>query len=343
MNRFMIRDIFDFMQWMLNLRTYDFKIQFNIIFENHVDWIKNEIVYKQIQFNMSNFREIFHDFMTRNKRLLFEKLLFNVVEFNFDVEFFFKIFWSRFRNNFVDEQNEWNFFQNLRNDWNIDDFIKWLWKKIEKLEKHKNFVKNHNNQFQWQHNDISKYMKHVIDFREKLLIFMHFIDDQLARVSKILNVRHRNIVREKHRNIFVENDIIVFVIRNHKNYSLKKNVKIIHRYLFQKIVILLIYYFFLILSFQQKFELIIWNKFQIFSFLWTLNSQKRAFTSKRMRHCIKREIEFDMKIALIIQMYREINIVMNRRWVREQNHFVLNEKNENEKWNENDEKKIANE
>ena len=177
MNRFMIRDIFDFMQWMLNLRTYDFKIQFNIIFENHVDWIKNEIVYKQIQFNMSNFREIFHDFMTRNKRLLFEKLLFNVVEFNLDVEFFFKIFWSRFRNNFVDEQNEWNFFQNLRNDWNIDDFIKWLWKKIEKLEKHKNFVKNHNNQFQWQHNDISKYMKHVIDFREKLLIFMHFIDD----------------------------------------------------------------------------------------------------------------------------------------------------------------------
>ena len=65
-------------------------------------------------------------------------------------------------------------------------------------------------------------MKHVIDFREKLLIFMHFIDDQLARVSKILNVRHRNIVRKKHRNIFVENDIIVFVIQNYKNYNLKK-------------------------------------------------------------------------------------------------------------------------
>ena len=100
-------------------------------------------------------------------------------------------------------------------------------------------------------------MKHVIEFREKMLILMHFTDDQSVRTFEILNVRYRNIVRDEHRNIFVENEIIVFVTRNHKKYNLKKDVKIIHRYLFQKIVILLIYYFLLILSFQQRFELII--------------------------------------------------------------------------------------
>ena len=110
MNKFMIRDTHDFMQWMLNLRTYELKIQFNTIFENHVNWIENEIMYKQVQFNMSNFREMFHDFVTRIERLLFDELLFNRTKSNLNVESFFKIFWSKFRNNFVDEQNEWNFF-----------------------------------------------------------------------------------------------------------------------------------------------------------------------------------------------------------------------------------------
>ena len=42
-------------------------------------------------------------------------------------------------------------------------------------------------------------------------------------------------------------------------------------------------------------------------------------------------------------MYREINIVMNRRWIRKQNAFRMNENDENDEWNENDNNQIANE
>ena len=34
---------------------------------------------------------------------------------------------------------------------------------------------------------------------------------------------------------------------------------------------------------------------------------------------------------------------MNRRWVRSQNAFILNENNENDDWNEDDDKRIINE
>ena len=64
-NRFIIRENHEFMQWMLNLRTYELKIHYNITIENHIDWIENQILYKQMQFSMSNFRNTIHDLMKR--------------------------------------------------------------------------------------------------------------------------------------------------------------------------------------------------------------------------------------------------------------------------------------
>ena len=40
-NRFMIRDNHDLMQWMLNLRTYELKIHYNITIESYVDWVRD--------------------------------------------------------------------------------------------------------------------------------------------------------------------------------------------------------------------------------------------------------------------------------------------------------------
>ena len=100
-------------------------------------------------------------------------------------------------------------------------------------------------------------MKQIVEFREKLLMLMHFIDEQSERALEILNVRHCNIIRNEHRNMFVENKLIVFVTRSHKNYSMKKNVKIIHRYLSREVNNILVYYLLLILSFQQRLKLTI--------------------------------------------------------------------------------------
>ena len=69
------------------------------------------------------------------------------------------------------------------------------------------------------------------DFREKLLVLMHFTSGQPARGSEILSIRHSNFIRGGHRNIFVEKGLMVFVTRAHKGYIISGDVKIIHRYL----------------------------------------------------------------------------------------------------------------
>ena len=65
MNRFMVRGSHELMQWMLDLRTYGLKIHYNITIEGHIDWVKDQILYKQVQFSMSNFRSTVHGLVER--------------------------------------------------------------------------------------------------------------------------------------------------------------------------------------------------------------------------------------------------------------------------------------
>ena len=194
----------------------------------------------------------------------------------------------------------------------------------------KEFVRSQDDGLQWNRAGVERYMGQVVEFREKLLMLMHINGEQLARASKILSVRHCNTTRGEHRNVYIENELVVFVTREHKGYSMKGNVKMIHRYLLQKVETLLVYYLLLILSFQQRLKLAMWKKEEVSTFLWLVDSQERQFTFERMRKCMKREIEASMGVELIIQMYREISIAMSRRWVRKQNAFRMDEENEND-------------
>ena len=79
-------------------------------------------------------------------------------------------------------------------------------------------------------------------FREKLLTLMHISDEQPDRDFEILSCRHRNIAREETRNIFVKQRLMMYVTRYHKEYAIREDVKMIHRYLLREIGELLIYY-----------------------------------------------------------------------------------------------------
>ena len=117
------------------------------------------------------------------------------------------------------------------------------------------FVRSQDDELQWNRVGVERYMGQVVEFREKLLMLMHISGGQPARAPEILSVRHCNTTREEHRNVYIENELVVFVTREHKGYSMKENVKVIHRYLPQKVETLLMYYLLLILSFQQRLEL----------------------------------------------------------------------------------------
>ena len=65
MDRFMVRGSHGPMQWMLDLRTYGLKIHYNTTSRGHVEWKGyDELLYKDMQFNMAQFRSMIHGLKT---------------------------------------------------------------------------------------------------------------------------------------------------------------------------------------------------------------------------------------------------------------------------------------
>ena len=59
MNKFMIHETHSVMQWMLNLQMYSLKIHFNITAESSIDWVEEQISWKdQVQFTMNQLYEM---------------------------------------------------------------------------------------------------------------------------------------------------------------------------------------------------------------------------------------------------------------------------------------------
>ena len=116
MNWFIMRDNHSLMQWMLNLRMYKLKIHYNIISEDHIDWVKDQILYKSIQFSMSEFRDMIHELMRKTQRMLMKNLIFEDDNFNT-----LRISWASLRDNLIENIQSWNFIQNKRNQLEINE------------------------------------------------------------------------------------------------------------------------------------------------------------------------------------------------------------------------------
>ncbi|EED17272.1 hypothetical protein TSTA_023260 [Talaromyces stipitatus ATCC 10500] len=73
---FMIRGSQSLMQWMLDLRIYGLKIHYNTTTEGHVGWQNHdELLYKDLQFTMSEFRGMVDRTTREAWRILMEDLL----------------------------------------------------------------------------------------------------------------------------------------------------------------------------------------------------------------------------------------------------------------------------
>ncbi|KAJ8106608.1 hypothetical protein OPT61_g9423 [Boeremia exigua] len=77
MDQFMVRGSHSPMQWMLDLRTYGLKIHYNTTSRGHVEWLgRDELLYKDLQFSMAQFRSMVHGLTTESRRLMMDELLF---------------------------------------------------------------------------------------------------------------------------------------------------------------------------------------------------------------------------------------------------------------------------
>lgn len=60
MDRFMLKGTHGPMEWMLDLRTYGLTIHYNTTASGHISWTNDRILYKTIEFSMSQFRGMIH-------------------------------------------------------------------------------------------------------------------------------------------------------------------------------------------------------------------------------------------------------------------------------------------
>ncbi len=331
MDKFMVRGSHGPMQWMLDLRTYGLKIHYNTTSRGHVEWMGyDELLYKDLHFNMAQFRSMIHGLATETRRLLVEDLLLYGGKQAHQVP---AIPWESLRDNPTDERPGWNFLQDHRTKLPVEGQM-WLFDRVGQDAAIRERFLRPGSKSGVNRPGVEAYMSRVVEFREKLIVLMHMASGQPGRGPEVLSVRHSNTVKGGHRNIFIEDGMVVFVTRYHKGYAVSGDVKIIHRYLPREVGELLVWYLWLVLPFQQRMEAIVWEKETMSSHMWPADPNGKKWTSERMRKVLKRESRAGLGQELTIQSYRQIAIGISRKFMRGSTAFQADESEENNEWNE---------
>jgi superfamily II DNA helicase RecQ len=161
-----------------------------------------------------------------------------------------------------------------------------------------------------------------------MLVLMHITGGQPARKTELLTIRHSNTVKGVHRNVFIENGLVVLVTRYHKGYTMNGDVKIIHRYLSRAVGELWVWYVWLVLPFQQRLEINVWQKDEISSHVWPADPKGRQWTPARMSKELRRASMAGMGMEIGLQAYRNLAIAISRRYLRPKEAFRLDEDDE---------------
>jgi hypothetical protein len=109
---FIVRGSHSLMQWMLDLRTYRLKIYYNTTSHGHVKWVgQDEMLYKDLQFNIAQFRGMVHGLVTESWRIIIDELLYSGSRAAEPIP---SVPWESFRDNPTDKQPRWNFLKDHR-------------------------------------------------------------------------------------------------------------------------------------------------------------------------------------------------------------------------------------
>jgi RecQ family ATP-dependent DNA helicase len=329
MDKFMVRGSHGPMQWMLDLRTYGLKIHYNTTAQGHVEWAgRDELLYKDIQFNMAQFRSMVHGLETEARRMLHEELLFG----DRCSEAVPGIPWEQLRDDPSNKQPGWNFLQDKRTSMPVNG-QEWLWERIVQNPRLRDRFMKPGSRMGIDRQEVERYMSRVVAFREKLIVLTHLTGGQPGRGPEVMSIRHSNTIKGEHRNMFIEDGMVVFATRYHKGYAVKGDIKIIHRYLPREVGELVVWYMWLVLPFQQQLEAMVWKRETMSSHMWPADPNGRKWTSDRFREALKRESRVGLGQELTIAAYREIAIGISRKFLRRSTAFQSDDgEEEQEAW-----------
>jgi hypothetical protein len=289
---------------MLDLQTYELKIHYNTTLRGHVEWTGDELLYKDLHFSMAQFRSMVHGLASESRKLLIEELLFSSSKAGEPVP---SVPWKSICDNPTNKRPGWNFLKDQCTQMPVDG-ERWLFEQVGQDARIRSQFMKPGSQSGVDRQAVERYMDRVVEFREKLAVLMHISGGQPARGPELLSVRHSNTVQGGHRNVFIEDGMVVFVMRYHKGYNLSGDVKIIHRYLPRQVGELVVRYMWLVLPFQQRLEALVWGKEAVSSHMWPADPNGRKWTTDRLREALKRESRIAIGQEWTFAGYREMAI-----------------------------------
>jgi hypothetical protein len=111
---------------MSDLRTYGLKIHYNATSRGHVEWTGgDELLYKELQFYMAQFRSIVYGLSTESWRLLLDELMFGNGKAGEPIH---SVSWESMQDNPKDERPGCNFLEDHRTRMSVDG-EKWLFER----------------------------------------------------------------------------------------------------------------------------------------------------------------------------------------------------------------------
>jgi superfamily II DNA helicase RecQ len=315
-NQFMLRTSHSPMEWMLDLRTYGMKIQFSGTAPGYIDWHGDQIMYKQIQFTMSQFRGMVHQIVHDTRERLLRRVLDIAPHQEHELP---AIPWDELRDDPANAQPGWNFVQDRRNPWPVDGRW-WLFDRLMKSTQYQ-FLQD-GPDVKWNVEEVQRWLDEEDAVREGLLLLEQFSGGGPERAPEALSIRHSNTSNGGYRNIGIEGGLLFTATRYHKGYSMSGDVKIIHRYKPREVSELFVWSMWLAWSLRQWLEAEIYHRESRTSFIWPSHSPSgHTFTSERFREALKRAGMVYMGQALNIQTYRHLSIGMGRRYLQTKHGF----------------------
>lgn len=288
--------------WLIKIRSYGFKIRYNITEVGSLYWNDEELFYQDIQLSISNLREFIHSLVYQAQNKLYSELLFIDLD---TLDSLPELDLNLLKDNPTKNDIDWCFLNDSRNN-QLFDASKWLYSRILKnSELIPLFIRNYNVEnrtFDWNLSKIEDFLMTIRQFKEILLLLVHFTSGGPARGPEILSIRYKNTEYGGIRNIFIENGIICLVTSYNKGYNTSAVLKIIHRYIPKEISILLVYYLWLIIPFEFNIRILLDNEFSASDsspFLWPEKARPRDDTSpirKRTRRQTLEPSELDVDI-----------------------------------------------
>lgn len=271
------------MNWVLMLRTYGLKVHYGTTADGVVDWVDDTLLYGHISFSMPDLRAMIHGLVhTTRVRLLRDLLLLNVNSEGVEVEIddvgneramerpqLPQVKMEELMDNAAEMRVGWSFVEDGRNteafggvngkDWINSRIVRVPALREEFVDMPATMAARAAGQqgprsVVWRAERIEQYRQRLEAHRRDLLVLMHMTGGQPARGTEITTTRFKNGTDGAGRGVFVEDGMMVYVVRYHKGVGFSGKEKVIHRYLPREVGELLMYDLWLVMPFWRNLE-----------------------------------------------------------------------------------------